>query len=162
MKTLNKILGAFARRGAFGQAVAIALILLTAAVLVPPPIQAQVAARDASAAFLKEVTFASSAAYTATGNSSVIDLGAYDVGNIIVNITAVTGTSPTLTVNFQVCADNACAISVNHTSSSSLTTTGQTLLKVNQFARYVRVNYTIGGTTPSFTMSIYGAFKPTT
>jgi hypothetical protein len=89
-------------------------------------------------------------------------VGAYDVGNIIVMVTAVSGTSPTLLVNFDVCADNTATNCVLHTASASITATGTYVIKVNQFARYVRLSYTIGGTTPSFTFSAYGAFKPTT
>lgn len=145
-------------------AVALALMLVVTAFVLPDPAQAQIqTTQDASAAFIKEQTFLTSAARTASGNSGTpVDLSAYDVGVIVVNITAVSGTSPTLTVNFQVCQDKAGTICVSHTATSSLTTTGTTLLKVNQYGRYANISYTIGGTTPSFTFSVYGAFKPTT
>ena len=125
---------------------------------------------DATGGFLNETTFVTSAAYTVTGNSGTFsDLGGYAAGMIVINVTAVSGTSPTLTVNFQTCSSTpgqqtapAQANCATHTSSSSITATGVYFIKpVANFARWNTVTYTIGGTTPSFTFSVIGYFKPT-
>jgi len=142
----------------------IALMLAASAFIAPAPAQAQISTTyDAQAAFIKEVTFSASSAKTANGNSGTpVDLSAYDVGIVIVNVTAVSGTSPTLTVNFQACQDAAGTICASHTATASITATGTYLLKLNQYGRYANVNWVVGGTSPSFTMSVYGAFKPST
>jgi hypothetical protein len=48
-----------------------------------------------------------------------------------------------------------------HTASSAITATGVYLVKVDHFARWNTVSYAITGTTPSFTMTVNGYFKPT-
>jgi hypothetical protein len=113
---------------------------------------------------LNETTFVPLAAYTATdATGTVYDLGAYAAGVIHIDVTTITGTgTPTLTVKFQSCADSSTTYCSDHTSSSAITATGNTILKVNNFGRYVRVTYTIAGTTPSFTFLVKGAFKPQT
>jgi hypothetical protein len=147
----------------FGSVLRHLFVLVMIVVIVAAPVLAQNSYRDATSGFLKEVTFLASGARTTTDATAVpTDVGAYDVGNVIIDITAVSGTSPTLVVNFDVCMDATASKCVLHTATSSLTATGRTLVKVNQFARYVRISYTVGGTTPSFTFSVYGAFKPTT
>jgi hypothetical protein len=125
--------------------------------------------RDATGGFLKEYQFLASSAYT-TSNSAItpIDTGAYASGVIVINVTAVSGTSPSLTVNFQACssapgaqsapANAACG---NHTASAAITATGVYLIKVDHYATWNTISTTITGTTPSFTMSIIGYFKPT-
>ncbi|HZU30796.1 MAG TPA: hypothetical protein VFB79_06750, partial [Candidatus Angelobacter sp.] len=109
-------------------------------------------------------------AQTASGGGTVFtDLGAYSAGIIVIQVTAVSGTSPTLTVNFKSCftppntssapALSTCAV---HTASASITATGVYFIKpVTNFARWNTVDYTIGGTSPSFTFSVVGTFKPT-
>jgi hypothetical protein len=128
------------------------------------PVMAQKSYRDATSGFLNETQFLSSAARTTSDSTAVpVDIGPYDTGNIIVNITAVSGSaSPTLTVIFDVCADATVNKCVQHSATAGLTATGLTLLKVNQLGRYHRIRYTISGTTPSFTFEVYGVFKPTT
>lgn|GEM_PF-3170309 len=145
-------------------------LLAVCMVLPPMPAQAQKTYRDATGGFLNETTFLPSAAYT-TSNTSItpVDLGAYSSGLIVIQVTAVSGTSPSLTVNFQTCASSpgqttppattACTL---HTASSAITTTGVFLIKpLANFARWNTVSTTITGTTPSFTMQILGYFKPT-
>jgi hypothetical protein len=102
-----------------------------------------------------------------TTNTSVtpVDVGVYASGIIIINVTAVSGTSPSLTVNFQVCDGNASAAPantncVNHTTGSAITATGLQIIKIDHFPRYITVTSTISGTTPSFTFTVKGYFKP--
>lgn len=129
------------------------------------PMAAQRTYRDATSGFLNQTTFVPLAAYTASGNSgsASVDMGPYSAGVIHVDVTAISGTgTPTLTVNFQACADATTTYCTTHTASAAITATGNYLIKVNNFGRYVFVTYTISGTTPSFTFQALGAFKPTT
>lgn len=141
----------------------VAALLVTALALVP--VTAQISTvRDAQSAFIKEATILASAARTASGNSgSPIDVAAYSAGNIMIDVTAVSGTSPSMTVNFVDCEDSGTTkCGYVHTASSAITATGKTLLKVNNFGRFTRVEFTITGTSPSFTFSAVGSFKPQT
>ena len=142
------------------------LALVTLFVL---PMEAQKSYNDASGGFLNETTFVASAAYTTSNNAiTPIDIGSYTSGSLIINVTAVSGTSPSLTVNFQTCSSTpgqstapANANCVTHTAGSAITATGLQIIKLDHFARWNTVNYTITGTTPSFTFTVIGYFKPT-
>ena len=143
----------------------ILLSFLLVAALVALPSGAQIqSVRDAQSAFIKEASILASAARTASGNSgSPIDVAAYSGGVLAIDVTAVSGTTPSMTVNFVTCTDSGTSnCGFVHTASSAITATGKTLLKVNNFGRFVRIEYTITGTSPSFTFSAYGAFKPQT
>src|SRR5437016_5521673 len=91
--------------------------------------------------------------------------------NIGVNVTAISGTSPTLTVTIQG-KDQASGQYYTILASAALNATGFTLLSVapgipavaNASANAVmpstfRVSYTIGGTTPSVTATIGAALR---
>src|SRR5215831_18153215 len=122
--------------------VLLALLLVVVMVMPPVPAVGQSSSktyRDATGGFLNETTFLPSAAYTTSNNTiTPIDVGGYDVGIIIINVTAVSGTSPSLTVNFNGCdsapgsgtfpANSACAV---HTASSAITATGVFFVKVD-------------------------------
>jgi hypothetical protein len=146
------------------------LLVLWMVVPIAPPAHAQTSTktyRDATGGFLNETTFLAAAAYTTSNNAiTPIDIGGYDVGVIIINVTAVSGTSPSLTVNFMGCdsapgtqtipANAACGI---HTASTAITTTGVFFVKVDHTTRFSTVQTVITGTSPSFTMDIRGQFK---
>jgi hypothetical protein len=144
--------------------------MLAAVMLMPAtPAQAQKSYRDATGGFLNETAFVPSAAYTTSSNTiTPVDLGAYTSGIIVVNVTAVSGTSPSLTVNFRTCASSpgqqtapANANCVIHTAGSAITATGLQIIKVDHFARWNTLDFSISGTTPSFTFTATGYFKPT-
>jgi hypothetical protein len=146
------------------------MLVLWMAVPIAPPAHAQTSTktyRDATGGFLNETTFLTAAAYTTSNNAiTPIDIGGYDVGVIIINVTAVSGTSPSLTVNFMGCdsapgtqtipANAACGV---HTASTAITTTGVFFVKVDHTTRFSTVQTVITGTSPSFTMDIRGQFK---
>ena len=137
--------------------------VLALLLMLPALAHAQIGYIDATSGFLKENTFVASGAQTASGASAIIDAGAYQSGILTVAVTAVSGTNPTLDVNFQTCTANSAATCVPMQSVSQFTAIGSQLLQVSGFGRYVRVIWTIGGTaTPTFTFSVYGAFKPYT
>ena len=98
------------------------------------------------------------AARTATGQTSGIDLKDYD-GDVVflLDSAAGTGTSPTLDVTIEDSADNSSFAAITDAAFTQVTTTASAQkLVVNKDSarRYVRVKYTIGGTTPSFTFSV--------
>jgi hypothetical protein len=150
--------------------VLLAVLLVACMALPPMPSMAQTSSktyRDATGGFLNETTFLPSAAYTTSSNTiTPIDVGGYDVGIIIINVTAVSGTTPSLTVNFNGCdsapgsqtfpANSACAL---HTASAAITATGVFFIKVDHLTKFVTVQTVITGTSPSFTMTIRGQFK---
>ena len=150
--------------------VLLCLLLVMVMVLPPMPASGQTSTktyRDATGGFLNETTFLAAAAYTTSNNTiTPIDIGGYDVGIIIINVTAISGTSPSLTVNFMGCdsapgtqtipANSACGI---HTASTAITATGVYFVKVDHLTRFATVQTVITGTSPSFTMDIRGQFK---
>ncbi|MGA0100315.1 MAG: hypothetical protein ACO3LM_12645 [Steroidobacteraceae bacterium] len=98
------------------------------------------------------------AARTATGQTSGIDLQTYD-GDVVflLDSAAGTGTSPTLDVTIEDSADNSSFAAITGAAFTQVTGTASAQkLVVNKDSarRYVRVKYTIGGTSPSFTFSV--------
>jgi hypothetical protein len=98
------------------------------------------------------------AARTATGQTSGIDLKDYD-GDVVflLDSAAGTGTSPTLDVTIEDSADDSSFAAITDAAFTQVTGTASAQkLVVNKDSarRYVRVKYTIGGTTPSFTFSV--------
>jgi len=103
--------------------------------------------------------FANNATITANGNSSILDLGPSASGGEFVEFVvtgAVTGTTPTLTVKVQASDSATFASGVRDIGAFAIGTgvynaTGQrdTIL-VQHEERYLRLNYVLSGTTPSF------------
>jgi len=106
---------------------------------------------------------------TSAASTNVIDIGVarniFDgqpVAVVLGIISSLTGTTPTLTVAVQ-CDDNAGFASPTTLSSTVLTPAAvlagtQFILPISVGAnveRYVRVNYTTGGTSPSVTLDAY-------
>jgi hypothetical protein len=102
----------------------------------------------------KSTPILTSAARTATGQSTAFDEGSLDTISVMVDVTAVSGTSPTMTVNVEWSWDNVSWFTADPVDAfTAITATGK---KVKQFTikgLYARLNYVIGGTTPSFTFS---------
>lgn len=99
------------------------------------------------------VSLAASAARTATGSGTGVELGDRSVARLVLDISAASGTTPTLDVVVQCSSDNA----TWYTAGTFTQATGTgTERKVVNLDRYVRASWTIGGTTPSFTFSLTG------
>lgn len=102
--------------------------------------------------------FVPSSAKTASGNSGAI---ACEKGlnlNLLIDATAVSGTTPTLALGVEWSADGVNFAVVDTTADSFAQITAATKV-VKQFAAkmpFFRLVWTIGGTTPSFT---FGAWK---
>lgn len=101
------------------------------------------------------ISFLSSGIKTAaTAQSTGFDVSAYKEGQIFIDVTVEAGTS-TLDVTIQTSPDNATWYT--HTTVGQITAIGQTRTAVTNFGNYLRINYVVGGT--SFTFSVTGVFK---
>jgi len=104
----------------------------------------------------KNITFASSATYTAGAtNSSGFLVGAYHEGVLLINVTTVTGT-PTLDIDVQVSDDNTTYY--HHSRLDTIRITGQTAVTIGNFGKYMRIRHTVAGST-SMVYTIIGVFK---
>jgi hypothetical protein len=106
------------------------------------------------------VTLKSSGATTATGTTTPVEV---DGGTLRVklDVTAASGTSPTMTVTLQTSSDNNVSDSWRTLGSALTQATGVTSQYVSfgGVDRFVRASYVIGGTTPSFTWSLVGEVR---
>ncbi len=100
------------------------------------------------------------AARTATGQTSGIDLRAYD-GDVLflLDSAAGGGSSPTLDVTIEESADNSSFAAVASGAVAFTQVTGtasaqKVALNKDDAKRYVRIKYTIGGSSPTFTFSV--------
>jgi len=95
----------------------------------------------------------SSAARTTDGQSSGYRVDCFIEGVILVNVTAASGTLPTLTITPQISFDNSTYFPKND-DSLEITDTGQFQLPVINFGKYLRIDYEFGGVDTSFTFSV--------
>lgn len=96
--------------------------------------------------------FLSLSARTTTGNSDARVLDDVHEGLVFVRVTSVSGTSPTLDVVVQVSDDGTNWY--DHVDVPQITASGNFVQPTTNFGKFVRMEYTIGGTTPSFTFGI--------
>ena len=102
----------------------------------------------------KIFTVVPSAAYTATGNFDLSDLtGNWDEVALYLDVTAASGTSPTLDVVYQTTVDGGTTW-FTHTSMTQATAATTEKKVIANSGVYSRILYTIGGTTPSFTFTV--------
>lgn len=102
------------------------------------------------------ITFLGAAAISATGSSAVKEAGDHAAIRLKAAFTAVAGTNPTLDITVMTCntSDGTFRAVGNF---SKFTGTGTKNETINGLDRYVRLDYTIGGTVnPSFTGTIDG------
>ncbi len=100
------------------------------------------------------------AAQTASFNSGSVDLQKFRRALFIIDIGAVSGTSPTFDAKLQESTDNSTFsdLSGSNVSISQITNANRTVtleVRAGQLTkRYARIAVTIGGTTPSFTCCV--------
>lgn len=101
----------------------------------------------------------SSAPRTTSGDSGALyGYGAVYQGVVQVNVTAVTGTTPSLTVSVEDTCDGVNWSEV--AASSAITATGTTSLRISApFSDTLRIVWDISGTTPSFTFDVWAYFE---
>jgi len=103
-----------------------------------------------------DVTLRASAAATVTGNGDVYELGDRGTLRLALDVTAVSGTLPTLHVQVQT-KNNASDSWRTLEAFPVASAIGVAYLSVPGCDRYVRTQHTIGGTgSPSFTFSVTG------
>lgn len=112
-----------------------------------------VAAVTAATLASSAVTDIASAAITTTTTSSAVSLANVTAASFSVNVTAVSGTTPTLDVAIELSWNTTSWVRVYEFERITASGNFQTpiLLLPGQQVRYVR---TVGGTSPSFTMSL--------
>jgi hypothetical protein len=103
-----------------------------------------------------KVNVGANGAVTATQTSSKINAGNYGTAKAFLNITAVSGTSPTLVVKFQDSPTGAAGSWTDVASGafSSQNATGLSSLVLTNVGPYLQAVQTVGGTTPSFTYDL--------
>ena len=114
------------------------------------------------------VTILSSAARTATGQSASVTVPDWQPADprsvsIFVNVTAQSGTTPTLDIAVQWSVDGTNWYPVDGTADSISQYAAVTGLKAKQFTvkgPYYRISYVIAGTTPSYTFDVKAAYQP--
>lgn len=104
-------------------------------------------------------TILAEAARTASGTSDQISTYGPVVAAVIeVRVTAVAGTSPTLDVDLEDTFDGTNWNKVTDVNAANITAAGTTVKRINLLdtpaTERLRLSYTIGGTSPSFTFSV--------
>jgi hypothetical protein len=93
-----------------------------------------------------------SAARTTTGVAT-LELNEFSEGYVALDVTAVSGTTPSMSVKVQVSDDNVTWYDEGTSFAAVTAISRPAVAKFTNFGRYVRLSYTITGTTPSFTFS---------
>lgn len=97
---------------------------------------------------------------TQNGSGSPVDAGP---GNnwgaaLYLNVTAASGTTPTLTVTVEDSPDGQTWYTLaTFTQATGVTSEAKRVL--DPFGRYLRVSYTVGGTAPSFTFDVQAELR---
>jgi hypothetical protein len=147
--TANGAVQGLKNKNRHGFAVLVAILVTTLTLILP------VHAEDHKT---RTITFISSGMKTsATSQTSTFDVSAYKEGQIFVDVTALDGSS-TLNISVQTSPDNVKWYKyTDYVMINQITTTGQYRQIINNFGNYMRINYTVGGT--SVTFSVTGVFK---
>lgn len=96
-----------------------------------------------------------SAAKTTTGNSGALTLDPGATLQVFLDVTAVSGTTPTLDVTVEWSHDGASFFPAQPPDSfTQVTAVSKAVKNIPVKAPFYRVVWTIGGTTPSFTFAI--------
>lgn len=102
------------------------------------------------------ITLALSAARTTSGNAGAVPSGPYGTLRLTLDITAVSGTTPSMTVTIETSPDGTTNWTTIGTPFAAQTGVANIRKVVTGADRFVRASYTITGTTPSFTFSVTG------
>jgi hypothetical protein len=94
-------------------------------------------------------------AVTATATSAKVNAGGFSSAKAYLNITAASGTTPTLVVKFQDSPNGVDSwVDVATGAFSSQNATGTNSLVLSNVGPFLRAVQTVGGTTPSFTYDL--------
>lgn len=117
-----------------------------------------------------------SGAITANFNGTAYPVRSREKGTIFVNVSAVSGTTPTLVLTLQASDDETdwydVAVVIDDTTEGDLTrvtapTTEAKIVSAGKYyvevpsgiGRYIRIKGVVGGTTPSFTCTVTAILK---
>lgn len=92
---------------------------------------------------------------TAAGNSAALSIADHVMGTSLlaqVNVTAASGTTPSLTVNVQQSPDGVTWVTTD--TFAAVTAAGVSNLRAEVRGRWARLAWTVSGTTPSFTTTV--------
>lgn len=99
-------------------------------------------------------TVLASAARTTTGQSTACDTGLLDSIAVFIEATAVSGTSPSMTVSVEWSFDGTSWFTADPVDTmTAITAAGKKVKRFDVKGTLFRLNYAITGTTPSFTFS---------
>lgn len=102
-----------------------------------------------------DVTLHGSAARTASGSGSAVELGDRGTLRLDLAVTAASGTKPSLSVDIETSADGSTWRPM--AGFTALATTGSQRISIGGLDRFARAVWTISGTgSPSFTFSVSG------
>lgn len=103
-----------------------------------------------------DLTVLASGALTATGQSAAVDVGGAGTLRAQVQVSAVSGTSPNLTMTIQTSHDAGVADAWRTAGAAygALTAVANSPYQCFVVDRYVRCSYVITGTTPSLTTTV--------
>lgn len=101
------------------------------------------------------VSLAAHASRTSSGNESSVDNGASSADGAVahLHVTAASGTSPTLDVVVQESADNSTWVDLI-TFTQATAATSERLAVTGTVERYIRAQWTLGGTSPDFSFAV--------
>jgi hypothetical protein len=101
-------------------------------------------------------TIVGSAARTASGNSGALAAFGGEYLNLGVHVTAVSGTTPSMTLTLRWSHDgvNFGDPDSGPQTFAAITAAKETYQRVNVLAPFLRIDWAITGTTPSFTFSV--------
>lgn len=109
------------------------------------------------------LTLQASGAQTASGQGAAVEVGEYNQTLVTLNVTAASGTTPTLNAKLQASDDGGTTwYDLPSAAFTQLTGVGTAVLQLtetNAFGDYIRVAYTIAGTSPSFTFAVKAVAK---
>ncbi|MEB0287222.1 hypothetical protein QN355_11720 [Cryobacterium sp. 10S3] len=91
---------------------------------------------------------------TISSFSGTTEVGTFNGVVAYLNVTAASGTTPTLAVKLQDSPDKVTWYDIPGAAFTSMTTTGTQRISAINIGAYVRAAITITGTTPSFTTNI--------
>lgn len=101
-----------------------------------------------------KVVLAGAVTRTADGNGATVEIGDQGTLRLRLNVTAASGTSPTLDITLQTSKDASTWRTLG--TFAQATAVGAERKSFSGCDRYVRANADLGGTTPSFTYTIDG------
>ncbi len=103
-----------------------------------------------------------SGAITSNGNGSGVLVGPQARGKVkcVIHITAVSGTAPTIDFKLQESDDNSTYSDIAHSKFDQISAVGVYVQEFSTTKKYVRLAWTVGGTSPSFTTWAYITKSP--